>query len=336
MDVKLIYALMCLSLLVWTGCAETIEVIDSAGRSVIIETPVNKVVSLGTGIAEYLYALDEGKRLVGRDSYSYFPPKIQNVTIAGKSSYSPDLELIMKIDPDLVIADGMISDEDLKELEDGGIPVMIESLSDPDKDLDTMKRIAQVVGEEERSENLIAFIETSQDLILERTKGLLHEKKPKVFFEWAGRPYYTVSNGTSSDTLIERAGGINIAKDLGNKTSKYPTVSAEWVIENDPDVIIQTRSGDKPFSEGELSEFQESIISRLELQDVSAAKDGRIYVLSGEIRYGVRSVISELYMAKWFHPDLFEDIDPAAVHKELVKEFYGTNLDEAYAYPSDF
>ena len=169
---KPIYVLMCLSLLVCTGCAETVNVIDSTGRSVSVETPVNKVVSLGTGVAEYLYTLDEGKRLVGRDSYSYFPPAIQNVTIAGKSSYSPDLELIMKLDPDLVIADSMLSKENLKELEDAGIPVMIESLSNPENNIDTMKRIAQVVGEEERSAKLIAFIEKYQDLIRERTAGL--------------------------------------------------------------------------------------------------------------------------------------------------------------------
>ncbi|MHC1687773.1 MAG: ABC transporter substrate-binding protein [Methanothrix sp.] len=335
MELKVAYILMCLCLLIFTGCAETVKVIDSTGRSVSVDTPVTKVVSLGTGIAEYVYILDEGESLVGRDSYSYFPPAMQNVTIAGKSSYSPDLELIIKLDPDLVIADNMLSKENLKEFEDAGIPVMIESLSDPEKNIDTMKRIAQVMDKEERSEKLISFIEKYQDLVLEKTSGLTTDSKPKIFFEWAGRPYYTVSNGTSSDTLIGYAGGINIAKDLGNKTSKYPTVSAEWVIETDPDVIVQTRSSDKPFSKSELAEFQKSIVSRPELQDVTAIKSGRVYVISGEIRYGVRSIISELYLAKWLHPDLFKDVDPEAVHKELVREFYGTNLDEAYAYPTD-
>lgn len=334
MDMKPIYIMMCLCILVCTGCAESINVIDSTGRSVSVQMPVDKVVSLGTGIGEYLYALDEGKRLVGRDSYSYFPSALENVTIAGKSSYSPDLELIMKLDPDLVIADGMISDEDMKELEDAGIPVMIESLSNPENEIDIMKRIAQVVGEEERSAKIIAFIEKYQDLIRERTAGLSLDDKPKVFFEWAGKPYYTVSNGTSSDTLIGYAGGINIARDLGNKTSKYPTVGAEWVIETNPDVIIQTRSSDKPLQESDLSEFYKSIVSRPELADVSAIREGRVYVISGEIRYGVRSIISELYMAKWFHPDLFKDIDPEAVHKELAQQFYAANLDEAYAYPT--
>lgn len=334
MDMKPIYIMMCLCILVCTGCAESINVIDSTGRSVSVQMPVDKVVSLGTGIGEYLYALDEGKRLVGRDSYSYFPPALENVTIAGKSSYSPDLELIMKLDPDLVIADGMLSEDDMKELEDAGIPVMIESLSNPENEIDIMKRIAQVVGEEERSAKIIAFIEKYQDLIRERTAGLSLDDKPKVFFEWAGKPYYTVSNGTSSDTLIGYAGGINIARDLGNKTSKYPTVGAEWVIETNPDVIIQTRSSDKPLQESDLSKFHESIVSRPELADVSAIKEGRVYVISGEIRYGVRSVISELYMAKWFHPDLFKDIDPEAVHKELAQQFYAANLDEAYAYPT--
>jgi len=335
MEKKVVYILMCLCLLIFTGCAETVKVIDSTGRSVSVDTPVSKVVSLGTGVAEYVYALDEGKSLVGRDSYSYFPPAMQKVPIAGKSSYSPDLELIIKLDPDLVIADNMLSKDDLKELEDAKISVMIESLSDPETNIDTMKKIAKLMGKEERSQKLIEFIEKYQNLVLGRTSDLPKESKPRIFFEWAGKPYYTVSNGTSSDTLIGYAGGINIAKDIGNKTSKYPTVSAEWVIENDPEVIVQTRSSDKAFTESELEEYQKSIVSRPELQDVSAIKSGRVYVISGEIRYGVRSIISELYLAKWLHPDLFEDIDPAAVHKELVRDFYGTDLDEAYTYPAD-
>ncbi|MCK9564871.1 MAG: ABC transporter substrate-binding protein, partial [Methanothrix sp.] len=91
---KIVLIMICLSLLITVGSAESITVIDSTGRSVSVNVPVQKVVSLGTGVAEYLYALDGEKSLVGRDSYSHFPPALEEVPIAGKSSYSPDLERI--------------------------------------------------------------------------------------------------------------------------------------------------------------------------------------------------------------------------------------------------
>ena len=48
---------------------------------------------------------------------------------------------------------------------------------------------------------------------------------------------------------------------------------------------------------------------------------------------GIGMPIGCLYFAKWFHPDLFEDIDPEEVHEELVQEFFGQELEGAYVYP---
>jgi len=331
---KIVLIMICLSLLITVGSAESITVIDSTGRSVSVNVPVQKVVSLGTGVAEYLYALDGGESLVGRDSYSHFPPALEEVPIAGKSSYSPDLELIISLHPDLVIADTMLSDDDLKELENARIPVMLESLVDPAKDNEVMEKLGALMGKEERAQEIIDFIAGYQDMIQERI-NTSQEDKPKVFFEWAGKPYYTVSNGNPSDTLIRLAGGDNIAKDLGNSTHSYPTVSPEWVVEVDPDAIIQQRSSDKAFTESEMKKLRDEIIARPELADVKAVKDGRVYLVSGELRYGVRSVICQLYMAKQFYPELFRDVDPEEVHQELAEKFYGlSQLDGVYTYPT--
>lgn len=332
---NIVLIMICLSLFITVGSAESITVVDSTGRSVSVDVPVQKVVSLGTGVAEYLYALDGEKSLVGRDSYSHFPPALEEVPIAGKSSYSPDLELIISLHPDLVIADTMLSDDDLKELENARIPVMLESLVDPAKDNEVMEKLGALMGKEERAQEITDFIGGYQDMIQERI-NTSQEDKPKVFFEWAGKPYYTVSNGNPSDTLIRLAGGDNIAKDLGNSSHSYPTVSPEWVVEVDPDVIIQQRSSDKAFTESELKTLRDEIIARPELADVKAVKDGRVYLVSGELRYGVRSVICQLYMAKLFYPELFEDVNPEEVHQELAEKFYGlSQLDGVYTYPTD-
>jgi len=48
---------------------------------------------------------------------------------------------------------------------------------------------------------------------------------------------------------------------------------------------------------------------------------------------GIRSVVGDLYLAKWFHPDLFKDIDPEAVHRELLQKFFGLEPDGVYVYP---
>lgn len=333
-QVWMVWILVCLGLLITAGSAENVTVVDSTGRSVDVNAPVQKVVSLGSGVASYLYALDGGKSLIGRDSYSHFPPALEEIPIAGKSSYSPDLEMIISLHPDLVIADTMLSDDNLKELENAGVPVIIESIVDPAKDIDVMEKLGKIMGKEERAKEIADFIKGYQDRIQQRLGGVKPEDRPKVFFEWAGKPYYTVSNGNPSDTLIRLAGGDNIAKDMGNSTHTYPTVDPEWVVEVDPDVIIQQRSSDKAFTEDELKALRDEIIARPELEDVKAIKDGKVYLISGELRYGVRSVICQLYMARLFYPELFKDMDPEAIHKELADKFYGlSQLNGVYVYP---
>ena len=84
-----------------------------------------------------------------------------------------------------------------------------------------------------------------------------------------------------------------------------------------------------------MTDLRDAILARPELADVKAVKDGRVYLVSGEIRYGVRSVICQLYLAKWFYPELFDDVDPEDVHKELAEKFYGLSLgDGVYTYPT--
>jgi iron complex transport system substrate-binding protein len=76
-------------------------------------------------------------------------------------------------------------------------------------------------------------------------------------------------------------------------------------------------------------------MSRPELQNLKAVKEGRVYVLSGTMATGVRSAIGELYLAKWFYPELFEDMDPGAEHEKLIQKFYNMELEGEYAYPSN-
>jgi iron complex transport system substrate-binding protein len=257
---------------------------------------------------------------------------IENVTVAGKHSNSPDFELIMELEPELVIADTMLSEEDRKVLEEDGIAVVVERFIDPNRTLLVIENLGRALGKEERASELAGQLKGYHDLIKERISGTSSEERPTVFFEWLGKPYHSASNGTSYDNFIDFAGGVNIA---ANESVDYPDVSPEWVIEKDPDVILHILGSSKDYTEEELEQWRDEIISRPELQNSRAVKEGRVYVLSGTVATGVRSAIGELYLAKWFYPELFEDIDPGVEHEKLIKEFYNMKLEGGYAYPSN-
>jgi len=320
-----------LFMLVSVSSGEQMTIIDFTGKEVEISAPVNSTVSLVGAGSEILCALDGGESMVGRSGYSDFPPQIEDVTLVGKSSNSPDLEKILELKPDLVIADGMLSDENRKVLEDEGIAVLVERFSDPYRTLLFIENLGQSLGEQERAEELSSLLKGYQDLIAERTSGLNPEDRPMVFLEWLGRAYHSASNGTSYHNQVVFAGGINIA---ANESVSYPDVSPEWVVEQDPDIILHILGSTTTYSQEELIERREEILSRPELQGSKSVKEGQVYILSGAVTTGLRSTIGELYLAKWFYPELFEDVDPGAEHENLILEFYDMELEGAYGYPS--
>ncbi|MFZ2472833.1 MAG: hypothetical protein WAW52_12970 [Methanothrix sp.] len=71
-----------------------------------------------------------------------------------------------------------------------------------------------------------------------------------------------------------------------------------------------------------------------ELQAVTAVENGRVFVMSGKITSGIRATVGELYLSKWLHSQLFEDVGPDSVHRKLINKFYGLDLEGAYGLPS--
>lgn len=335
MPKSIILMVICLYLSLMAVSAEKVNVIDFNNNSVNVDAPAHRIVSLASGATEIVCALDGGQSLVGRGSVSVFPPNVLNITEVGRNSNSPDLELIIELRPDLVIADTMLSADNQKSLEDAGIPVMIERFMSPDRIMTVINNLGIVMDKKERASEIIVFIENNQRLIQEHTADLEPEDMPAVFYESSPtKPYNTFSSSSSFDDIVVSAGGINIAGDLGNESVSSPEVTPEWILQIDPDVILQREPSDDEYTEDELKALREAIISREELKDVQAVKDGRVYVISGKVTTGVRSIVGELYLAKWFHPELFSDIQPEAIHEGLIKEFYNLDLEGEYAYPS--
>lgn len=310
--------------------AETITIVDGKGQFVNVSIPVERIASISSRASEIICALGAGDKIVGRDSYSFFPPALEDVQVVAESSHAPNIELIHKLDPDLVIADSMLSNDDRKKIESAGIPVIVETSWDSTTVATPVRHIGALLNKKDRAEEIIGFIEKYQDIVKQRIAGLKEEDKPEVFFEWS-RPYYSMGNGTLFHNLTVAAGGINIVAD---EPVKYPTMDPEWLVERDPDIMIRyDYSTEKENLTANMEKTRDEILSRPELSDVKAIKDDRVYILGNPVASGIRSIVGDLYLAKWFHPDLFEDIDPEAAHRELLQKFFGQELDGVYVYP---
>lgn len=311
---------------------DTITVVDNEDNYVDVSLPVNRIASITSGASEIICALGDSGKIVARDSYSLFPYYLETVTEVADSSYSPNVELLLAQNLDLVVADGMLPEDKKAQIEAAGVPVIIESTTDPDAMLNCLKDLGLLLDKQDKADEVAAYIQGYRDLVDERVGDLEVEDKPLVFWEWT-KAYKTTNSAGVFHKMIVEAGGINIA---AGESVSYPVVAGEWVMQTNPDIIIKSPSG-QVVTETIMQEARDELMARTELSIVDAVKNDKVYLINSDLRHATRFAVGLLYYAKWFHPTLFEDIEPAAVHQELVETLFGAEawqaLDEVYAYP---
>ncbi|WP_334114217.1 ABC transporter substrate-binding protein, partial [Methanothrix soehngenii] len=223
-----------------------------------------------------------------------------------------------------------VPQEEFEKIGSAGVPVVVIGTGCELEALITnILTLGKRMAAEKKAGELVDFLERYANLIRDRTGDLNIEGKPRVYNECAFRRYIT-KTCTTADEVISIAGGTNIApdEDLGRLE-----VSGEWVIRSNPDVILSQVSSTSPATEETLLAKRDEVLERPELKGTNAIRNGRVYISHLSIRRGPRMVGYLLYLAKWFHPELFEDIDPAAVEKDMLQKFYGLDLEGVWAYP---
>ncbi len=328
---------LCLLSLSLTGCgeeatapSETVTIVDYTGQSVDVPCPVERVVVILPTLARLVYALECEDKIVGVTENCKFPPELEDKPNVG-SSGTPNLELLLELDPDVVIADRHLKIRE--QIEEAGVPVIFLSTYSPDDFLFALDTLGLILDREDRADELAGLVCDQRDLVVGRTDNLEAEEKPLVFYEWA-KPYYSSSALSPAHERLVMAGGTNIAAD---EPVSSPLVNAEWVVERNPQILIHSIyfGGvlSPPDAEERLSEKRDEIMNRPGLSAVDAVEDDNVYVINMGLTSDFGGIMGVVYFAKWFHPDLFEDIDPEAIHSELLQEFYGTEREGTWVYP---
>lgn len=88
-----------------------------------------------------------------------------------------------------------------------------------------------------------------------------------------------------------------------------------------------------------IRRHREQVMALPVFSNSRAVRDGRAFVLSSVFYSTPRFVIGYAYFAKWYHPELFRDLDPRALHQEYLSRFLNIDLDLAehgvFVYPEE-
>ncbi|MBN2618198.1 MAG: ABC transporter substrate-binding protein [Spirochaetales bacterium] len=211
-----------------------LKITDSKNREVIIKNEPERIISLAPSITEIIYALGGEKKLVGRTDYCDYPLSVTNISSIG-SLWSPNIEKIVALNPDIIIASTHFQKEVLEKLEDLNINVVVFEESGSLNGIYTdIKKIGLVLNKKDQAEDYAKQLESKITKLTEQVKNL---EKPSVYYvvAYGDQGDYTAGGDTFISDLIELAGGNNIAKD-----SIGWGYSLEKIIDKNPDIIICT------------------------------------------------------------------------------------------------
>ena len=209
-----------------------VQVVDDAGRNVLLARPAQRIVTLAPHMAETLYAAGAGERLVGTVEFSDYPPEAQNVRRVGGYS-RVDLEAVAALKPDLVIG-----------WQSGNAPATLDALralgltvyvSQPDRIEDVareIERFGQLAGTEKIAQPKAAELRRRQAALQREYAGRPTER---VFYQIWKQPLATIGGKQIISSAIRLCGGENVFAAL---ETLAPTVSVEAVIAANPEAIV--------------------------------------------------------------------------------------------------
>ncbi|MEX2130655.1 MAG: cobalamin-binding protein [Pseudohongiellaceae bacterium] len=225
--------LLCTGLL-FTGIPATaaVNVVDDEGTRISLESPATRIVSLAPSITEILFAAGAGELIVGVVEYSDFPAAAKSIPVVGRHD-SLDMEVILSLEPDLVIAWGTGNPRaSVARLRELGLTVYVAEPRELQSIPRHLERLGLLAGTGAVATSAAADFDARLALLAATYN---HRKKVRVFYQVWNVPLITAGGNELINDIINLCGGENIFAELNLVA---PKVSEEAVLARNPDVII--------------------------------------------------------------------------------------------------
>lgn len=290
-----------------------------AGRSIVLEKPVERVVAIGSALRIYTY-INGTEKLVGVEKgqqsaetgrpYIIANPELEELPLVGEGfPANPDPELLIKVNPDIIIAGDILDVAEIEEIEKKtGIPIVIVTTGTSavfDEDMyKSLKIIGEIVGKEDRAEELKEYMEACKNELLNLTKDIPEDKKPSIYI--GGLSYkgiHGIESTSGNSPILNAISAKNVVDGLVKTGSIM--IDKEQLIEWDPDILVIDENG--------LNLVKEDYAKNPDYYNaLSAVRNGKVYGQLPYISYynNIETAIADAYfLGKILYPNEFKDID---------------------------
>ena len=244
----------------------------------ILETRPTRILSISPTATEILFAIGAGEQVFAVDDQSNYPPEAPTSDISG---WSPNLEAILALEPDLVVHSYL--PEDIEQgLANVGIPSLTQfSAVTLEDTYSQISQLGQVTGTSEEAERKIQEMKQTIDEFVTRASDL----EPLTFYHELDQTYFSVTSTTFIGQVYAMIGLSNIADAADEAGSGYPQLSEEYIVSQDPDLIFLADTKC-------CGQSIETVSERNGWDALTAVSEGKVIELDDDIasRWGPRVV----------------------------------------------
>lgn len=251
---------------------------DALNREVTYTYPPKRIVSLCPGITDTLFALNLKDEIVGRTRFCVHPsPEVLEIpAVAGTKDIK--LEAILKLKPDLIIAEKEENTKEIVETLEQYVPVYVAEVQSVEEAYTMMDGLGDVTDRKEQAHKLITQIQDGFQALHGLTSG------SAMYVIWK-KPYMAAGNTTYIHSLLEQLGFHNTISSL---PGRYPELTNQDIISANPDLVLLA-SEPYPFKVKHIPEFQELL------------PNAKILPIDGEMFwYGPRMLEATAYFKNQF------------------------------------
>ncbi|GLU46604.1 ABC transporter substrate-binding protein [Nocardiopsis ansamitocini] len=250
-----------------------LTVADSRGE-VTLDAAPERIVSLSPSATEMLFAVGAGDQVVAADEYSNYPEEAPTTDLSG---FTPSVEAITEYDPDLVVManDG---EETVSQLEAVQIPVLLlPAAVGLDDTYSQLELLGEATGNGDEGTKAAEQLKTRIDGIVAEVEE--SGASDLTYYHEIDAAMYSVTSETFIGQVYSLFGLTNIADATEDTAGGYPQLSAEYIVEENPDLVfLSYPDGAQDFAE------------RPAFDSVTAVEDGNVIELDADVssRWGPR------------------------------------------------
>ncbi len=316
-----------------------ITVTDTLGRTVTVPSDAQRFVAIGPGCLRLYCYVGDVSKIVGVEQmevtsgvtgrpYARANEELLQLPLIGPGGpgNAPDPEKILEVNPDVIFT---LYNSDVASIDElqtkTNIPVVtlsygVTAVFDPELDK-SLELIGTITGNEERAAEVVQFFAACKEDLMNRTKDITADKKPRVYLgAQSSRGTHGIESTSGNYALFTVVNVRNVVDEAG--INQYVILDKEKLLDMDPEIIFIDAGG--------LANVQADYKSNPQFyQGLSAFKTGKLYMQLPFNYYSTNidiALCDAYYIGSVVYPEKFSDVDIVLKSNEIFRKLLGKEL----------